>query len=69
MSQGGGEQVEAATRDLIARGRERGYVTYDEITRTIPPEHVSSDEIEELFARLMELDIAVVDSGEAGGDP
>jgi len=69
LSRGGGEQVQAAIRDLIARGRERGYVTYDEITRTIPPEDVSSDEIEELMARLMELDIAVVDSGEAGGNP
>jgi hypothetical protein len=44
-------------------------LTYDEITQTIPPEHVSFDEIEDLMARLAGLDIAVVDSDEAGDNP
>jgi RNA polymerase primary sigma factor len=54
---------------MILRGRERGYVTCDEINRAIPPESVPYDQIEDLMARLIELGIAVVDSGEAGGNP
>ncbi len=66
---GGGGKAQNAIQELIARGRQRGTVTYEEINRTIPPEQVSYEEIEDLMARLAELDIAVVDSGETEGDP
>ena len=62
MSRGGTGQVQAALQDLIATGLLRGFLTYDEITRTIPPQHISSDEIEDVMARLMELGIAVIDN-------
>ena len=40
----------AAIKKMIARGRERGYVTYDEINAILPPEKVSSEQIEDTLA-------------------
>ncbi|MCS6855559.1 MAG: RNA polymerase sigma factor RpoD [Elioraea sp.] len=54
----------AAVKKLIARGRERGYVTYDEINAALPQGQVSSEQIEDTLAQLNELGINVVDSEE-----
>ncbi len=54
----------AAVKKLIARGRERGYVTYDEINAALPQGQVSSEQIEDTLAQLNELGINVVESEE-----
>lgn len=47
---------------LIARGKERGFVTYDELNRCLPPENVSSEEIEGMMTTLADLSIPVVEN-------
>jgi RNA polymerase primary sigma factor len=54
----------AALKKLIARGKERGYVTYDEINAALPSEQFSSEVIEDHLAMLSELGINVVESEE-----
>jgi len=54
----------AAVKKLIARGRERGYVTYDEINAALPQGQVSSEQIEDTLAQLNELGINVVEAEE-----
>ena len=54
----------AAIKKMIARGRERGYVTYDEINAILPPEKVSSEQIEDTLAHLSEAGVNVVESEE-----
>lgn len=50
---------------LIEKGRERGYLTYDEINSMLPPEMVtSSDQIDDLMVALSEQNIDVVDSAQ-----
>ncbi len=49
---------------MIARGKERGFVTYDELNSALPPEHVSSEQIEDTMATLSEIGISVIDSEE-----
>ena len=46
---------------MIAKGKERGYITYDEINETLPQEQVSSEQIEDILAQLSEMGINVVE--------
>ena len=47
---------------LLERGRLKGYLTYDEINDAIPPDVVSSDQIDDLMGRVRGEDIEIVDS-------
>ena len=50
---------------MIARGKERGYVTYDELNGALPPEQVSSEQIEDTMAMLSEIGISVIEGEES----
>ena len=54
----------AAVKKMIARGKERGYVTYDELNTALPPESMSSEQIEDTMSMLSEMGINVVDTDE-----
>lgn len=53
---------------MIARGRERGYVTRDELASALPRGEADADRINDTMMVLSELGIAVADSGDAGED-
>ncbi len=53
-----------AVKKMVAKGKERGYVTYDELNAALPPDEVSSEQIEDTMAMLSELGINVVESEE-----
>ena len=53
-----------AVKKMVARGKERGYVTYDELNAAMPPEEVSSEQIEDTMSMLSELGVNVVESEE-----
>jgi RNA polymerase primary sigma factor len=50
---------------MVARGKERGYVTYDELNAALPTDQVSSEQIEDTMTMLSELGINVVEAEEA----
>src|SRR6202012_5415579 len=52
----------AAVKRLIARGKERGYITFDELNTVLPPEQNSSEQIEDVMANFSEMGIQVVES-------
>jgi RNA polymerase primary sigma factor len=56
--------VEQAIRKMVARGKERGYVTFDEVNAALPTEQVSPEQIEDTLAMLNEQGINVVESEE-----
>jgi RNA polymerase primary sigma factor len=56
--------VAAAIKKMLARGRERGYVTYDELNAALPPDQVSSEQIEDTMTMLSELGVNVIESEE-----
>ena len=58
----------AALKKLIVKGKERGYVTYAELNGALPPEQVTSEQIEDTMAMLSELGINVVEN-EDGDEP
>ena len=53
-----------AVKKMFARGRERGYVTYDELNAVLPQDQVSSEQIEDTMAMLSEMGINVVEAEE-----
>ncbi len=59
----------AAVKRLLARGKERGYITFDELNAVLPPDQMSSEQIEDVMAMLSEMGIQVVENeDEDGGD-
>ncbi|WP_119459122.1 RNA polymerase sigma factor RpoD [Rhodospirillaceae bacterium SYSU D60014] len=56
--------VTAAVKKMLARSKERGYVTYDELNAVLPQDQMSSEQIEDTMSLLNEMGINVVDSEE-----
>jgi len=54
-----------AVKRLIARGKERGYITFDELNAVLPPDQNSSEQIEDVMANFSEMGIQVVEGEEA----
>ncbi len=50
-----------AVKALIDRGREKGFLTYDEVNDALPTEIVSSDQIDDVMSLFGENDIEIVD--------
>ncbi len=58
----GDNGISTRTKKLAARGKERGYITYDELNDALPPDQVSSEQIEEAMTMLSKLGISVVEA-------
>ncbi len=54
-----------AVKRLIAKGKERGFITFDELNAVLPAEQNSSEQIEDVMAMLSEMGIQVVEAEEA----
>ena len=59
------DSLQAAVKKLFARGKERGYVTTDELNAALPPDQLSADQIEDTMTQLSELGVNVIESEEA----
>src|SRR5207253_6082940 len=62
------DAIAATIKKMVARGKERGYVTYDELNGALPPDQVSSEQIEDTMTMLSELGVNVIE-GEEGEEP
>jgi len=58
------DMSQAAIKKMIADARERGYITYDQLNAVLPPEQVSSDQIEDVMSMLSEMGIQVTEEEE-----
>jgi RNA polymerase primary sigma factor len=58
------DMSQAAVKKMIAEARERGYITYDQLNTVLPPDQVSSDQIEDVMAMLNEMGIQVTEAEE-----
>ena len=59
------DMSQAAVKKMIAEARERGYITYDQLNGVLPPEQVSSEQIEDVMSMLSEMGINVIEDDEA----
>ena len=53
---------EVDVKKLISKGKEKGYLTYDELAKVLSPEKFSSEKIEDIQAMISDLGISLVDS-------
>jgi RNA polymerase primary sigma factor len=56
---------QAAIKKMIAEAREKGYITYDQLNHVLPPEQVSSEQIEDVMSMLSEMGINIIEDEEA----
>ncbi len=56
--------TQAAVKQMITEAKERGYITYDVLNQVLPPEKVSSEQIENVMAVLSEMGINVIEDEE-----
>ncbi len=49
-------------KELIHMGKKKGFLTYDEVNNLLPPDIVSSDQIDDLMMMFGEMEIEVVDA-------
>ncbi len=64
--------TDQSVKKLLKLGKQRGYVTHDELNAVLPSEEVTPDQIEDTMATLSEMGISVVDqedSDEAAAAP
>ena len=61
------DMSQAAVKRMIAEARERGYITYDQLNTVLPPEQVSSEQIEDVMSMLSEMGINVIEDDEVEG--
>ncbi|HJM82023.1 MAG TPA: RNA polymerase sigma factor RpoD [Nitrospinota bacterium] len=47
---------------LLAKGKEKGYLTYDELLKFLPPEIITPQEIEEVMHSITDVGISIIDS-------
>jgi RNA polymerase primary sigma factor len=59
------DMSDVGVRKMIARAKQRGYVTYDELNKVLPSDKTSSEQIEDTMAMLNEMGINVIESEEA----
>ena len=58
------DSMTVAVKKMIAKAKERGYVTYDELNQVLPPEKVSHEQIEDVMAMLSEMGISAIENEE-----
>ncbi|EKE45838.1 RNA polymerase sigma factor RpoD [Oceaniovalibus guishaninsula JLT2003] len=59
------DMSQAAVKKMIADARERGYITYDQLNQVLPPEQVSSEQIEDVMSMLSEMGINIIEDEDA----
>ncbi len=59
------DSTNASIKKLIAKAKERGYITYDELNAALPSEEMTSEQIEDTMSMLSEMGINVVEGEEA----
>tara|TARA_B100002051_G_scaffold66715_1_gene63288 strand:+ start:1835 stop:3829 length:1995 start_codon:yes stop_codon:yes gene_type:complete len=53
---------EVAVKNLISKGKEKGYLTYDELAKVLSPEKFSSERIEDMQTIISDMGISLVDN-------
>ena len=59
------DMSQSAVKKMIADARERGYITYDQLNNVLPPDQVSSEQIEDVMSMLSEMGINIIEDDEA----
>ncbi|OUS22218.1 RNA polymerase sigma factor RpoD [Rhodobacterales bacterium 59_46_T64] len=64
-AEGSLDMSQAAVKKMIAEAREKGYITYDQLNQVLPPDQVSSEQIEDVMSMLSEMGINIIEDEDA----
>ena len=56
------DMSQTAIKKMIAEAREKGYITYDQLNQVLPPDQVSSEQIEDVMSMLSEMGINIIEA-------
>ncbi len=59
------QDPEVLIKTLVAKGKKKGFLTYEEINESLPDDAVSAKRLEKLLGTLDEMGIALVDENDA----
>ena len=59
------DMSQTAVKKMISEAREKGYITYDQLNHVLPPDQVSSEQIEDVMSMLSEMGINIIEDEEA----
>ncbi|MEE2774489.1 MAG: RNA polymerase sigma factor RpoD [Pseudomonadota bacterium] len=62
------DMSQSSVKKMISQAKARGYITYDELNNFMPPDQVSSEQIEDVMAMLSEMGINVIENEESTDD-
>ena len=62
------DMSQTAVKKMIAEARERGYITYEQFNQVLPPDQVSSEQIEDVMSMLSEMGINIIEDEDAEED-
>ena len=62
------DMSQAAVKKMIADARTKGYITYDQLNRVLPPDQVASEQIEDVMSMLSEMGINIIEDEEDADD-
>ncbi|MBR1945240.1 MAG: RNA polymerase sigma factor RpoD [Alphaproteobacteria bacterium] len=58
------DSLSASLKKLLNKGKNRGYITVDELNNALPPEKESSEQIEDVMAMISDMGINLIESDE-----
>ncbi|WP_114284840.1 RNA polymerase sigma factor RpoD [Sulfitobacter sp. DFL-23] len=61
------DMSQTAVKKMIAEAREKGYITYDQLNTVLPPDQVSSEQIEDVMSMLSEMGINIIEDEDGKG--
>ncbi|MBE9476711.1 MAG: RNA polymerase sigma factor RpoD [Proteobacteria bacterium] len=62
------DNSQASIKKMISVARARGYITYDELNEVLPPDQVSSEQIEDVMSMLSEMGINIIEGDDVEED-
>ena len=55
---------EKAIKHLIAQGKQRGYITYEELNEILPEDKLNSEQIEDIMSMISDMGINIIEDEE-----
>ncbi len=59
---------QASIKKMIAQAKERGFITYEQLNQALPPDQVSSEQIEDVMSMLSEMGINIIEDDDEGDE-
>ncbi len=59
---------QASIKKMISQAKDRGFITYEQLNQALPPDQVSSEQIEDVMSMLSEMGVNVVEDDDEGDE-